>query len=170
MDKPETHAALKQDTEWTYQRHRQYWDKTYNGQTRDTGSIETRHIIDKPETQTALRSMWLWFVHSVSCPNTACVSGLSILYLVTILPVYLVCPFCVLSQYCLCLWFVHSVSCLNAACVSGLSIMCLVSILPVSLVCPFSVQTVSHTGVSITPSTVCMLLTNIIMYSCIECN
>ena len=51
MDKPETHAVLKQDAEWTNQRNRQYWDKTHNGQTRDTGSIETRHRMDKPETQ-----------------------------------------------------------------------------------------------------------------------
>jgi hypothetical protein len=48
-----------------------------------------------------------WFVHSVSCLNTACVSGLSIMCLVSILPVSLVLPLCLLSQYCLCLWFVH---------------------------------------------------------------
>jgi hypothetical protein len=30
-------------------------DKTYNGKTRDTSSIETRHRMDKPETQAALR-------------------------------------------------------------------------------------------------------------------
>jgi hypothetical protein len=42
--------------------------------------------------------MSLWFVHFRSCPNNACVSGLSIMYLVSILPVSLVCPFCVLSQ------------------------------------------------------------------------
>jgi hypothetical protein len=73
----------------------------------------------------------------VSCRNTACFSGLSILCLVSILPVSLVFPFCVLFQYYLCLWFVHYVSCRNTACVSGLSIMCLVSILQVSLVWPF---------------------------------
>jgi hypothetical protein len=39
----------------------------------------------------------LWLVHSASCLKTACVSGLSILWLVLILPVSLVCPFCVLS-------------------------------------------------------------------------
>jgi hypothetical protein len=81
----------------------------------------------------------LWFVHSVSCPNTVCVFGLSILCLVSILPLSLACPFCVLSQNCLCLWLVHLVACLNTACVSGLSNLHLVSILPVSLVCPFSI-------------------------------
>jgi hypothetical protein len=40
-----------------------------------------------------------WFVLSVSFLNTACVSGLTILYLVSMLPVSLVCSFCVLSQY-----------------------------------------------------------------------
>jgi hypothetical protein len=54
MDKPETHPVLKQDAEWTNQRNRQYWDKTHNGQTRDTGSIETRHRMDKPEKQPVL--------------------------------------------------------------------------------------------------------------------
>ena len=54
MDKPETQAVLKQDTEWTNQRNRQYWDKTHNGQIRDRGSIETRHGMDKPVTQAAL--------------------------------------------------------------------------------------------------------------------
>ena len=79
----------------------------------------------------------LWFVHYVSCPNNACGSGVFILCLLPILPVSLVCPLCVLSQYCMCLWFDHFRSCLNTACVSGLSIMCLVSMLHVSLVCPF---------------------------------
>jgi hypothetical protein len=46
MDKPETHAVLRQDTERTNQRHIQDWDKTQNGQTRDTGSIETRHRME----------------------------------------------------------------------------------------------------------------------------
>jgi hypothetical protein len=46
MDKPETHAVLRQDTE--------------NGQTRDTGSIETRHIMDKPETRAVLRQDTEW--------------------------------------------------------------------------------------------------------------
>jgi hypothetical protein len=55
MDKPETQAALRKDREWTNQRQRQYWDKTQNGQSRDTGSIETRHRMDKPETQAVLR-------------------------------------------------------------------------------------------------------------------
>jgi hypothetical protein len=54
MGKPETEAVLRQVTEWTSQRHRQYWDKTQNGQTRDRGSIESRHIIGKPETQAVL--------------------------------------------------------------------------------------------------------------------
>jgi hypothetical protein len=70
---------------------------------------------------------------------------LSILCLVPILHVSLVCPSCVLSQYCVCLWFVHSVSCLNTpclwfvhyvscpnnACVSCLSFPCPVSVMPV---------------------------------------
>jgi hypothetical protein len=44
---------------------------------------------------------------SLSCLNAACFSGLSILCLVSILPVSLVCPFYVLSQYCPFLWLVH---------------------------------------------------------------
>jgi ketosteroid isomerase-like protein len=99
MDKPETHAVLRQDTKWTSQRQRQYWDMTHNGQAIDTCSINTIHRMDKPETQT---------------------------HLATRLPVSLVCPFCVLFQYCLCLWFVHFAYCFNIACVSGLSILCLV--------------------------------------------
>jgi hypothetical protein len=75
----------------------------------------------------------------VSCPNTACFFGLSILHLVSILGVSLVCPFSVFSQCCLCLWFVHYVSYLNAACDSGLPILCLVPMLPMSLTCPFCV-------------------------------
>jgi hypothetical protein len=92
MKKPETQAVLGQDTEWTNQTeavlrkdtnwtnqwYRQHWDKTQNGQT--------------------------W----ASCFNTACVSGLFIMCFVSILPVSLVCSFCILFQYCLCLWFVHS--------------------------------------------------------------
>jgi endo-alpha-1,4-polygalactosaminidase (GH114 family) len=50
MNKPEIQALLRQDTEWTNQRRMQYWDNTENGQTRDTCSIETRHIMDKPDT------------------------------------------------------------------------------------------------------------------------
>jgi hypothetical protein len=96
MDKPETQAVLKQDAEWTYQRNRQYWDKTHNGQARDTGSIGT--------------------IHYVSC-NTDRVSGLSIMCLVSILHVSLVWPFWVLSQCFICLWFVHYVSCPNTACI-----------------------------------------------------
>jgi hypothetical protein len=46
---------LGQDTEWTNQRHWQYWDETHNGQTRVTSSIEIRHRMDKPETQAALK-------------------------------------------------------------------------------------------------------------------
>jgi hypothetical protein len=52
-------------------------------------------------------------LHSVSCLNTARVSGLSMLCIVSILPVSLVCPF--------------SVYCLNTACVSRLSILCVLS-------------------------------------------
>ena len=55
MDKPEKQEALGQDTEWTNQRHRQYWEETQNGQTRDTGSFETRKRMDKPETHAVLR-------------------------------------------------------------------------------------------------------------------
>jgi hypothetical protein len=43
MKKPEKEEALRQDTKWTNQRHRQHWDKTQNGQTRDTCSIKTSH-------------------------------------------------------------------------------------------------------------------------------
>jgi hypothetical protein len=50
----QTEAVLRKDTEWTNQWYRQYWDKIQIGQTRDTGSIGTRHIMDKPETQTVL--------------------------------------------------------------------------------------------------------------------
>jgi hypothetical protein len=135
MDKPETQAVLGQDREWTNQRHRQYWNKIQNGQTRDTGSIETRHKMDKPKKQAVLRqgtkwadqshknhwdkTMCVWLVHYVSYPNTACVSSLFILCLVSILHVSLLCRLCVLSQYYLCHWFVHYVSSLNTACVSG---------------------------------------------------
>jgi putative flippase GtrA len=90
--------------------------------------------------------LFLWFVHSASCFNTACVSGLSILCLFSMLHVSLICSFCVLSQYCLChwyvhyvsslntacVWFVHSLSCFKAACVSGLSILCLIPMLLVT--------------------------------------
>jgi ketosteroid isomerase-like protein len=55
MDKPETQAVLRQDTEWTNQKHRQYWDKTQNGQAGDRGSIEPTHRMDKPETEAALK-------------------------------------------------------------------------------------------------------------------
>jgi hypothetical protein len=69
MYKPETQAVLGRDTEWADQSHKKHWDKTQNGQTRDTGSFETRqriekpdtgsierrHIMDKPVTQAALR-------------------------------------------------------------------------------------------------------------------
>ena len=60
MDKPETHVVLRQDTEWTNQRHRQYWDKTQNGQTRDRDSIETICKMDKPETQASLGQDTEW--------------------------------------------------------------------------------------------------------------
>jgi hypothetical protein len=54
MEKPEKQAILRQDTELTNRRNRQYCDKTQNVQTRDTGgSIETRHRMDKPETQSS---------------------------------------------------------------------------------------------------------------------
>jgi hypothetical protein len=55
MNKPEIQALLRQETEWTNQRHRRFWDKTHNGKTRDTCSIEARHIMDKPETHAVLR-------------------------------------------------------------------------------------------------------------------
>jgi hypothetical protein len=85
--------------------------------------------------------MCLWFVHFQYCLNTACVSGLSIMCLASMLHVSLVCPLCVLSQKRLCLWFVHSVSCLNNACISGLFILYALSqCLPVSLVCPLCVR------------------------------
>jgi hypothetical protein len=60
MDKPETEESLRQDTEWTNQRHMQHWDKTQNGQTRDTCSIKTKHIMDKPETQAVLGQATEW--------------------------------------------------------------------------------------------------------------
>jgi ketosteroid isomerase-like protein len=60
MDKSKTNAVLRQDTEWTNQKLRQYWDKTQNGQTRDRGSIETRHKMDKPETQATLGQDTEW--------------------------------------------------------------------------------------------------------------
>ena len=60
MDKPETQAVLGQETEWTNQRHRQYSDKTSNGQTRDTGIIDKRDRMDKPETQPVLRQDTEW--------------------------------------------------------------------------------------------------------------
>jgi hypothetical protein len=55
MDNSKKEEVLRQDTEWTNQRHRQHWDETQNGQTRDTGSFETRKRMDKPETQAVLR-------------------------------------------------------------------------------------------------------------------
>jgi ketosteroid isomerase-like protein len=58
MDKPETEAVLRQDTEWTSQRHRQYWE--HNGQARDTGGIGTRQRMDKPETQAVLKQDTEW--------------------------------------------------------------------------------------------------------------
>jgi hypothetical protein len=45
MDKPETEAALRQDT---------------YGNTRDAGSIETIHRKDKPETQAVLNQDTEW--------------------------------------------------------------------------------------------------------------
>jgi hypothetical protein len=81
----------------------------------------------------------LRFVHSVSCFNAAYASDWTIMCPIPIPHVSLVCSLCVLSQYCLCLCFFDYVSCLNTACVTGLSILCLLSILPVSLVCPFCV-------------------------------
>jgi hypothetical protein len=54
MEKPVTQTVLRQDTEWTNQRHKRHWDKTQNGQTRDTGSIGTRHRMGRPESQEAL--------------------------------------------------------------------------------------------------------------------
>ena len=46
MDQSEAHAALKQDTEWTNRRHRQYLDKT--------------ELIDKPETHAVLKQDAEW--------------------------------------------------------------------------------------------------------------
>ena len=60
MDKPETRAALEQDTEWTNQRHMQYSAETQNGQTRVTSSIEIRHMMDKLQTQATLRKDRKW--------------------------------------------------------------------------------------------------------------
>jgi hypothetical protein len=60
MDKPETQAALEQDTEWTNQRHMQYSDEKQNGQTRVTSSIEIRHMMDKLQTQATLRKDREW--------------------------------------------------------------------------------------------------------------
>jgi hypothetical protein len=54
MDKSEKEEALRQDTEWTNQKNRQHWDKTHNGQNRDTGSIGPRHRMGKPKSQAAL--------------------------------------------------------------------------------------------------------------------
>jgi hypothetical protein len=59
------------------------------------------HYVSHPHTAC------VWFVHHVSCLNTTCLSGLSISGLVPIMPASLVCPLCILYQYCLCLWFVH---------------------------------------------------------------
>jgi hypothetical protein len=94
----------RKDREWTNQRHRQYWNKMQNGQTRETGSIETKHIMNKPETQAVLlvcpfsvlfqSCLCLWFIHSLSYPNASCD------------------------------WSSHSVSCPNTAWVSDLSIIC----------------------------------------------
>jgi hypothetical protein len=60
MDKPEIHAVIRQATKWTSQRHRQFGDKTQNGQARDRGSIETRHRMDKPKTLTVLGQDTEW--------------------------------------------------------------------------------------------------------------
>jgi hypothetical protein len=72
--------------------------------------------------------MCLWFVHFRYCLNTACVSGLSILCLASIMLVSLVCSFSVpCLNACLCLWFVHYVSGLSNACVSAFSILSVLS-------------------------------------------
>jgi hypothetical protein len=60
MDNSKTEEALRQDTEWTNQRHRQYWDEKQNGQTRVTRSIGIRHRMDKPETQAAFKQEKEW--------------------------------------------------------------------------------------------------------------
>jgi hypothetical protein len=99
MDKPERGSIGT--------RHRM--DKPETQQTRDTGSIEKKERMDNPETQAVLKQDAEWTYQRN------------------------VCPFCVLSQYCLYPWFVHYVSCLNTACVFDLSINCLLSILHVSL-------------------------------------
>jgi hypothetical protein len=110
-----------------YERNRQHWDKTHNGQARDTCSSETRNIMDKPETHALLGQdrKWTNQRHRQYWRKTLGLT-LSQCFL------SLVCPFCVLSQYYLSFGFVHSVSCLNTACVHGLSTICLVSILHVS--------------------------------------
>jgi hypothetical protein len=54
MDKPETQVVLGQ-THNGQTSHKQHWDKTQNGKTRDRGSFETRQRMDKPETQAALK-------------------------------------------------------------------------------------------------------------------
>jgi hypothetical protein len=54
MDKPETQTVLGLDTEWADQSYKKHWDKTQNRQSRDTGSIETGHIMNKLETHAVL--------------------------------------------------------------------------------------------------------------------
>jgi hypothetical protein len=127
----------------------QYWGRTHNGQTSETGSI-ARCVLSQ-------YSRCLWFVHYVTCPNNACVSGLSFPCPVSVMPVYglsilcvlshcclcLVCqitlsclntsyvsvflvyPFRVLSQYCRCLWFIHQVSLVYPSSVFSQYCMCL---------------------------------------------
>jgi hypothetical protein len=58
VEKPKTHAVLRQDTNWKDHKLRQYWDKTQNGQTR--GSIEKRQRMDKPDTQRVLKKDAEW--------------------------------------------------------------------------------------------------------------
>ena len=61
MDKADTEALLRPDTEWTNQRHRQALRQgTENEQTRDTSIIEKRHRMDKPKTHALLGQDTEW--------------------------------------------------------------------------------------------------------------
>jgi hypothetical protein len=124
MDKPETHAELRQDTWWTNQRHMQYWGRTHNGQTSETGSIARRNTMDKPETYAVLRQdtwwtnqrhMQLWDKTHNGQTRDACS--------IETRP-EMVKPETHAVWY---LWFVHSLCALSQC-------------LPVSLVCPFCIR------------------------------
>jgi hypothetical protein len=153
MDNSKTEEVLRQDTEWTNQRHRKHWDKTQNGQTRDTDSIGTR-----PSYVLSQYYPCLWFINSESCFNAACASDQSIMCPIPIPHVSL--TQAVLredttgtSQRHMRYWDRTHNGLIRGTCsietrlridkpetrVSGLSLLCLLSILPVSLVCSFSV-------------------------------